>query len=94
MTPSIGQRSAKSTVRSPHYVRRSPRAGTNGFARLSAHAEPRGQQLVWSLVGNTAGFGHAINDPRPFWIGDFNGDGRSDILFYFRGDLNWWRAEA
>src|ERR1043165_3069246 len=49
-----------------------------------------GNQLVWSFAGNTAGFGHGINDGRPFWIGDFNGDGRSDILFYYPGDDNWW----
>jgi IgA Peptidase M64 len=49
-----------------------------------------GNQLNWKLVGNTAGFGHGINDGRPFWIGDFNGDGRADILFYYPGDDNWW----
>jgi hypothetical protein len=52
--------------------------------------KPGSWQLVWRYVGNTIGFGHAINDDRPFWIGDFNGDGRTDILFHFRGDLNWW----
>jgi hypothetical protein len=46
--------------------------------------------LAWELVSNTAGFGHGINDGRPFWIGDFNGDGRSDVLFYYPGDDNWW----
>ncbi|HLF26682.1 MAG TPA: M12 family metallopeptidase [Anaerolineae bacterium] len=49
-----------------------------------------GARLAWSLAGNTAGFGHGINDGRPFWIGDFNGDGRDDVLFYFPGDGNWW----
>jgi hypothetical protein len=44
----------------------------------------------WSFVGNTAGFGHGINDGRPFWIGDFTGDGRADVLFYYPGDDNWW----
>jgi hypothetical protein len=48
--------------------------------------------LNWSLAGNTRGFGHGINDGRPFWTGDFTGDGRSDVLFYFPGDFNWWRA--
>jgi hypothetical protein len=51
---------------------------------------PGGTQLQWSLVGNTAGFGHAINDGRPFWIGDFTGNGATDVLFYFPGDDNWW----
>jgi hypothetical protein len=49
-----------------------------------------GNQLIWSFAGNTANFGHGINDGRPFWVGDFNGDGRSDVLFYYPGDGNWW----
>ena len=48
------------------------------------------KKLNWSLAGNTLGFGHDIYDGRPFWIGDFNGDGKSDVLFYFPGDDNWW----
>jgi hypothetical protein len=47
-------------------------------------------QLNWNLIGNTVGFGHGINDGRPFWIGDFNGDGKADVLFYYPGDDNWW----
>ena len=50
-------------------------------------------QLSWSHAGNTAGFGHAINDGRSFWVGDFSGNGASDVLFHFRGDLNWWRGD-
>jgi hypothetical protein len=46
-------------------------------------------QLQWSLAGNTAGFGR-LNDGRPFWIGDFTGAGRSQVLFYYPGDFNWW----
>jgi Matrixin len=45
--------------------------------------------LSWSLAGNTAGFGQ-VWDGRPFWIGDFNGDGKADVLFHFPGDHNWW----
>lgn len=51
-----------------------------------------GGQLQWSLVGNTAGFGR-VSDGRPFWIGDFNGNGRSDVLFYYPGDRNWWLGQ-
>src|ERR1700704_2786019 len=47
-------------------------------------------QLTWALAGNTVGFGHGINDGRPFWIGDFDGSGRHDVLFYYPGDDNWW----
>jgi astacin (peptidase family M12A)/VCBS repeat protein len=53
-------------------------------------AVDNGQAFVWSFAGNTRGFGHAINDGRPFWIGDFNGDGKAEVLFYFPGDDNWW----
>jgi len=49
-----------------------------------------GSELQWTFAGNTTGFGHGINDGRPFWVGDFNGDGRADILFYYPGDDNWW----
>ena len=46
-------------------------------------------QLTWTLAGNTAGFGQ-VWDGRPFWTGDFSGDGKADVLFYFPGDRNWW----
>ena len=49
-----------------------------------------GNQLNWTFAGNTIGFGHNIHDGRPFWVGDFNGDGRTEILFYFPGDGNWF----
>jgi hypothetical protein len=45
--------------------------------------------LNWNLAGNTAGFGQ-VADGRPFWVGDFAGDARKDILFYYPGDKNWW----
>ncbi len=46
-------------------------------------------QLSWTLAGNTAGFGQVF-DGRPIWVGDFTGDGKVDVLFYFPGDHNWW----
>ncbi|MEU5772247.1 M12 family metallopeptidase [Streptomyces venezuelae] len=58
-----------------------------------ATPNPGGVQLVWSLVGNTAGFG-SFADGRPVWAGDFTGDGRADLLFHYRGDLNWWRGSV
>jgi hypothetical protein len=55
-----------------------------------------GPALDWSYVGNTLGanlgdpdFGQ-IWDDRPFWVGDFSGDGKADILFYTPADGNWW----
>jgi hypothetical protein len=49
-----------------------------------------GNRFSWTFAGNTRGFGHAINDGRPFWVGDFDGDGRADVLMYYPGDGNWW----
>src|ERR1700724_1412936 len=48
-----------------------------------------GTSLNWNLAGNTAGFGQ-VADGRPFWTGQFTGSGRSEILFYYPGDHNWW----
>ncbi len=48
-----------------------------------------GTQLLWTNAGNTAGFGQ-VWDGRPFWIGDINRDGKTEVLFYFPGDGNWW----
>lgn len=48
-----------------------------------------GKGLASLIVGNTAGFGN-LDDGRPMWSGDFDGDGRTDILFYYPGDGNWW----
>jgi hypothetical protein len=51
---------------------------------------PGGPQILWALVGNTAGFGRGrMIEGRPIWIGDFRGDGRADVPFHFRGDLSW-----
>ena len=46
-------------------------------------------QLIWNLAGNTSGFGQ-VWDGRPFWIADFTGDGRTDVLFHYPSDGNWW----
>ena len=40
-----------------------------------------GNQINWSLAGNTRGFRHGINEGRPFWTGNFSGIGRSQICF-------------
>ncbi|MFP5111388.1 FG-GAP repeat domain-containing protein [Bacillaceae bacterium C204] len=48
-------------------------------------------RLSWSTVGNTQtdyGYGQ-VYDGRPFWTGDFNGDKKDDILFYYPGNCNW-----
>jgi hypothetical protein len=49
-----------------------------------------GNQLTWSNVGNTVGFGNLADGAHPSWIGDFIGSGRAQILFNYVGDGNWW----
>ncbi len=46
-------------------------------------------QLTWNLAGNTRGFGN-LNINHAFFTGDFLGDGRTDVLFYYPGDGNWF----
>ena len=46
--------------------------------------------MQWTLAGNTKGFGHGINDGRPFWIGNFSTPDRAQVLFYYPSDDNWW----
>ena len=47
-------------------------------------------QLNWNFVGNTANFGNLLDGHHILWDGDFNGDGRADILFHFSDDQNWF----
>lgn len=51
-----------------------------------------GNTINWALVGNTSGFGN-LSDGRPIWIGDFAGTGKTDVLFYYPGDRNWWLGQ-
>ncbi len=48
-----------------------------------------GSHLAWTPPANTRGFG-PLADGRPFWTGDFTGTGKTDLLFYYPGDKNWW----
>ena len=43
-----------------------------------------------ALQVTQSGFGHGINDGRPFWIGNFSKSDRAEVLFYYPGDDNWW----
>src|SRR5688500_1164892 len=45
--------------------------------------------FVWSLCGNTSGFGDLLAG-HMFWTGDFTGQNRDQVLFYYPGDHNWW----
>ena len=47
-------------------------------------------QLQWGLVNNNAAFGNLLDGQHPVWFGDFTGAGHVQILFYYKGDGNWW----
>jgi hypothetical protein len=48
-----------------------------------------GTQIQYTLAGNTAGFGGG-EGVSPFWIGDFTGSGKTETLFWYPGDGNYW----
>src|SRR5262249_40374226 len=47
-------------------------------------------KIKLDLVDNTIGFGHNLNDGRPFWTGNFSRADPTQILFYHPGTRNWW----
>jgi hypothetical protein len=49
-----------------------------------------GTSLTWSNVGSESGFGNLIDGGHHLVAGDFNGDHKTDLLFYYSGDGNWW----
>ena len=49
-----------------------------------------GNSFAWRIAGNTGGFGNLLDGSHRVFVGDFDGDGKSDVLFYYDGDGNWW----
>lgn len=49
--------------------------------------------LAWTQVGKTDDFGQ-VGDGRPFWVGDFDGDGADELLCYFPGEGDWWLGDV
>jgi hypothetical protein len=45
-----------------------------------------GTALNWVLADSHPGFGDLLDGGHTFFVGDFNGDGKSDLLFYYSGD--------
>ena len=46
-------------------------------------------KISYALAGNTAGFGGA-ESVSLVRVGNFSGSGKSELLFWFAGDGNWW----
>jgi hypothetical protein len=53
-------------------------------------ATSNGSTLAWHGAGSVSGFGNLLDASRILLTGDFNGDRRTDALFYYNGDGNWW----
>lgn len=56
------------------------------------HGTLTGNSLTFLRVGNTIGFGDLTDRVHPSWVGDFQGAGRTQILFHYFGDGHWWRG--
>jgi Zinc dependent phospholipase C len=54
------------------------------------YSQTTGPTLAWSLAGNTTGFGNVSGNR--FFTGDFTGSGKTEVMFYYPGDGNWWLA--
>lgn len=61
-----------------------------GFDGISEwHRTGLGGPFVWTHIGSSGAFGN-IGDGRPLLILDMLGEGTPQVLFYFKGDGNWW----
>ncbi len=49
-----------------------------------------GTALGWTKAGDASGFGNLLDGSHALWTGDFNGDGKSDLVFYYNGDGSIW----
>jgi phenylpyruvate tautomerase PptA (4-oxalocrotonate tautomerase family) len=49
-----------------------------------------GLQISFTKVGNTLGFGNLADGFHPSWTGDFTNSGKTQVLFNYVGDGNWW----
>jgi hypothetical protein len=48
-------------------------------------------QLQWSLISNTSGFGNILSNEHRIWTtDDFTGDGRTDVLLHNTENGKWW----
>jgi hypothetical protein len=61
--------------------------GTDGTFRLGTSD---GTNLNWSIAANQPGFGNLLDGKHRMFVGDFSGDGKADLLFYYSGDGHVW----
>jgi hypothetical protein len=65
--------------------------GTTGDLLLGRSS---GLSFSWSVAGNIAGFGNLLDGQHALFAEDFTGDRKTDILFYYAGDGNWWLGRS
>ena len=53
-----------------------------------------GSKLTWKSAGNTSGYGDLADPSRLLWLGDYDGDGKLEPLFYYGGDGSWWMSRS
>jgi hypothetical protein len=53
-----------------------------------------GTTLTWSSAGSVGGFGNLLDGSHAFVDGDFDGDGKQDVLFYYNGDGSLWLGHS
>jgi hypothetical protein len=61
--------------------------GADGSWRLGTSD---GTNLTWQVISTVPGYGNLLDGRHRTLIGDFNGDGKSDVLFYYGGDGHVW----
>ncbi len=49
-----------------------------------------GTALAWHSASSVGGFGNLLDGQHALFDGDFNGDGKTDLLFYYDGDGSLW----
>jgi hypothetical protein len=53
-----------------------------------------GTSLAFALADQTGNFGDLVDPSRQMFFGDYDGDGKTDTLFYYEGDGNWWLRKS
>ena len=49
-----------------------------------------GATLTWTSANTSTGFGNLLDGKHDIHVGDYNGDGKTDVAFYSSPDGNWW----